>query len=217
MTNLPRSRKAPIKKDWPTDARGEEIRTAKARRLGINTGPRKLNLVAKLVRGLKIDEARRQLTGCKKKSSEVVMQAIDSAVTNARGFGLNVKRLVVHEAFVSKGKYLPRIRPWHGKGRYGIEHKKYSHLTVIVRELDEELWDARVLPQYVHMKFAPRERDPDREQNHPIHRSDKVSFHSQLDLSLNDTQTRISGLKELVAKELETEKLKGVHVQTSTK
>jgi len=200
---------------WLTDHRGEEIRTAKARRLGISTSPRKLNLVAKLVRGLTIEEARRQLTGCRKKHSEVVMKTIDAAVTNARAFSLREDRLVVNEAFVGKGKYLVRIRPWHGKGRYGVEHKKYSHLTVTVRELDDELWEARVLPQYVHMHFSRQERLPDLERNHPIHQSDRVSFSSQLDQSLRKTHEGIAGLKALLQTKGSGAQKAGVRLQTS--
>eukprot|EP00177_Eucheuma_denticulatum_P000465 GFKZ01000819.1.p1 GENE.GFKZ01000819.1~~GFKZ01000819.1.p1 ORF type:complete len:240 (-),score=26.97 GFKZ01000819.1:1046-1765(-) len=185
-------------RDWPVDHRGEEIRTAKARRLGISTSDKKLNLVAKLVRGLTIQEAERQLVGCRKKHADVLMKTIAAAVTNARHFKLREDRLVVSEAFVGKGKYLKRIRPWHGKGRFGIEHKKYAHLTVILRELDEELWEASVLPQYVHMRYSDPDKHRIDDRDHPIHKSDRVSFHSQLDVSFRDTRKRVEGLRELL-------------------
>lgn len=177
---------------WPVDPRGEEIRTAKARRLGINVSHRKLNLVAKLVRTLHIEEARRQLIGCNKKTTSIVMQTIDTAVTNARVFGLREDRLIVEEAFVGKGKYLKRIRPWHGKGRFGVEHKKYAHLTVKVRELDEELWEAKVLPQYVHVRRSNRVHD---DANHPVRSSPHVSWVSDLDAAAKKTRESIVGLQ----------------------
>lgn len=192
------TRTGPTEKIWPVDARGEPIRTAKARRLGISTSDRKLNIVAKLVRGLSLREAARQLAGCRKKHAPVVQAAIETAATNARHAGLRHDRLVVSEAYVGKGRYLKRLRPWHGKGRFGIEHKKYTHLTVIVRELDEELWEATVLPQYVHMRYGMGEGGVDRDRNHPIHSSDRVSYHSQLDVSFRDTRERIAGLKDLL-------------------
>lgn len=175
------------------DPRGEDIKTAKARRLGINVSPRKLNLVTKLVRRLSVGEARRQLSCLNKKTAPIVNATLDAAVTNARAFGLNPNRLIVDEAYVGKGCYLKRIRPWHGKGRFGIEHKKYAHLTVTVRELDEELWEATILPRYIHRRRATRLRLPD--EQHPIHSSDKVSWVSDLDLSFKKTRESVAGLR----------------------
>ncbi|KAI0561344.1 Ribosomal protein L22/L17 [Gracilaria domingensis] len=183
------------KREWPLDLRGMEIRTAKARRLGINTSPQKLNLVAKLVRNLRIEEARRQLAGCKKKTAPYVAATIHAAVKNAKAFNLREDRLVVEEAFVGKGRYLPRIRPWHGKGRWGLEHKKYAHLTIKLRELDEELWENRVMSKYFHLRRGNGRPD---DENHPIHSSTKVSWVSDLDDSFRKTRERIEGLKELV-------------------
>lgn len=197
-TNVMTKSKTRRQRDWPLDHRGEEVRTAKARRLGISTSDKKLNLVAKLVRGLTVQEAGRQLVGCRKKHADVVMKTIAAAVTNARYFNFREDRLVVSEAFVGKGKYLKRIRPWHGKGRFGIEHKKYAHLTVILRELDEELWEASVLPQYVHMRYRDPNKQRIHDRDHPIHESNRVSFHSQLDVSFRDTRKRVEGLRELL-------------------
>lgn len=187
----------PIRK-WPLDLRGEEIRTSKARRLGINTSTQKLNLVAKLVRGLTISEAQRQLIACKKKTAPIVSRTIDAAVTNAKAFNLREDRLIVNEAYVGKGKYLKRIRPWHGKGRYGIEHKKYAHLTIFLRELDEELWEAKTMTKYAHIRRSTKDQD---DMNHPIHKSDKVSFVSDLDTTLKDITGQVQGLKLLVEEE----------------
>lgn len=181
-------------RDWPLDPRGEPIRRAKARRFGINVSPRKLNLVAKLIRGMSIGEAYRQLAACKKKTAPIVKHAIETAVTNARAFGMKLDRLVVDEAYVGKGRYLKRIRPWHGKGRFGIEHKKYAHLTVFVRELDEELWEYKVLPKYLHFLRSNRKQIND-DASHPIHKSSSVSWQSDLDKCLMTTKDRITGLK----------------------
>lgn len=179
---------------WPTDNRGEEIRRAKARRMGIAVSPRKLNLVAKLVRGMSIGEAYRQLANCTKKTAPTVRHAIETAVTNARAFGLKPERLVVDEAYVGKGCYIKKIRPWHGKGRFGVEHKKYSHLTVFVRELDEELWEYRVLPRYLHFHRS-RQKVIVADASHAIHKSTTVSWVSDLDNCLKTTNERIAGLK----------------------
>lgn len=180
--------------NWSIDNRGEEVRRAKARRMGISVSHRKLNLVAKLVRGMSIGEAYRQLANCSKKTAPLVKKAIETAVRNARAFGLKPERLVVDEAYVGKGCYLKRIRPWHGKGRFGVEHKKYAHLTVIVRELDEELWEYKVLPKYLHFQRS-RRKVSFADASHPIHKSTTVSWVSDLDNCLKTTNERIAGLK----------------------
>lgn len=184
--------------EWPVDGRGEAIRTAKARRLGVNVSHRKMNLVARLVRGLTVEEAYRQLAGCVKKTAPVVQQVIAAAVVNAKSYGLRLDRLIVHEAFVGKGQYLVRIRPWHGKGRFGTEHKKYAHLTIVVRELDEELWEFRVVPQYVHLH---RSNDSVDDADHSIHASDSVSWVSDLDKGIAHSQENIKGLKIALAEQ----------------
>lgn len=181
-------------REWATDGRGEEVRRAKARRLGIAVSHRKLNLVAKLVRGMCIGEAYRQLANCTKKTAPIVKKTIETAVRNAKAFGLLPERLIVDEAYVGKGCYLKRIRPWHGKGRFGIEHKRYAHLTVFVRELDEELWEYRVLPHYLHYQRARRQR-LHADASHPVHKSTQVSWVSDLDNCLKTTNERIAGLK----------------------
>lgn len=182
--------KIPLPK-WAMDPCGREIKVAKARRLGISTSPHKLNLVARLTRGLPVGEAQRQLHGCKKFHSAHVSACIDTAVVNASAFGLRLDRLVVSEAFVSKGKYLKKMRPWHGKGRFGIEEKKYAHLTVIVRELDDELWEHTVMPQYVHMSY----KDERRQENQKDYDLDGWTVKSDLDEAFFNTRERVTGLK----------------------
>ena len=184
---------ASVERQWPLDPRGEQIKRAKARRLGINISHRKLNLVAKLIRRMSVPEARRQLSCLNKKAAPIINKTLHAAVVNARAFGLNEARLIVDEAYVGKGCYLRRIRPWHGKGRYGIEHKKYAHLTVIVRELDEELWEATILPKYIHRRRTTSIRLSD--EHHPIHSSDKVSWVSDLDSSYRKTAQSVAAMR----------------------
>lgn len=182
---------------WPKGIDGKPIRTASAKRLGISTSPQKLNLVARLIRGLSVEEAQRQLAGTLKKHRAEVSDAIRTAVTNARSFGMLESRLVVSQAYVNKGKYLKRLRPWHGKGRFGIEHKKYSHLCLEVRELSEEEWEAKVLPQYVHMQFRPNGEKPEKVPSNLVR---PWTARSQLDLSLEETQRRHSSVASLLPK-----------------
>lgn len=136
-------------------------------------------------------EAQRQLVGCKKLASTDVANTVRAAVKNAVGFGLDSDRLVVEQAFVGKGKYLKKIRPWHGKGRYGIEEKKYAHLTVIVKELSDEEWERRVLPQYVHMRYRSEKEAERRCKEFNL---EGWTTQSQLDLSFKMTREKVQGL-----------------------
>lgn len=187
--------------EWPLDGRGEPIKTAKARQLGVNISVQKLNLVARLVRHLTVPEAYRQLAGRQKKASPIIRDVLIAAVRNASAYGFREDRLIVYEAYVTKGVYSKRIRPWHGKGRFGIEHKKYAHLTVIVREMDEELWELNVAPSYMHIQRSGRDRD---DSAHPIHQSDKVSWASDMDLGLAIANQNIKALKSQIRTQIRT-------------
>lgn len=180
---------------WPKGIDGAPVRTATAKRLGISTSPQKLNLVARLIRGLSVEEAQRQLAGTLKKHRLEVSNAIRTAVSNARSFGMLESRLIISQAYVNKGKYLKRLRPWHGKGRFGIEHKKYAHLCLEVQELSEEDWEAKVSSQYVHMRFRP---NVERLRKIPPDLVRPWSVRSQLDMSLEETQRRCSALASLL-------------------
>lgn len=196
-SDLSGRRRAIQPRRWPLGVDGEPIRTANAKRLGISTSPHKLNLVARLVRGLSLEEAHRQLAGTVKKHRVEVADAIRTAATNACSFGMLEDRLIVSRAFVNKGKYLKRLRPWHGKGRFGIEHKKYAHLCVEVQELSDEQWESKVLPQYVHMQYR-RNVDKPRTVREVLVKP--WTIRSQLDLSLEETQRRSFAVRAALPK-----------------
>lgn len=198
------------KRRWPLDPYGIEIRTAKARRLGISTSTHKLNLVARLVRGMPVNEAYRQLAGSKKYHSAHVSRTIEAAVTNAKYFGLNVDRLIVQRAFVGKGRYIKSIRP-HSKGRFGIEHKKYAHLTVILQELDEEQWECKVAPQYVHLQYR-------KELSNRTYNIEGWTVESDLDNAFFNTRETVKGLKVALGRPWITQSdFKAVKLRTDAK
>ncbi|XP_057548962.1 uncharacterized protein LOC130827304 [Amaranthus tricolor] len=107
---------------------------------GIKQSPKKVNLVAALVRGMRVEDALLQLQVTVKRASKTVYQVIHSARANAvHNHGLDPDRLLVAEAFVGKGFYKKRIS-YHAKMRHGIMMRPECRLTVVVRELtpDEE-------------------------------------------------------------------------------
>ncbi|KAK3160107.1 hypothetical protein QOZ80_1BG0055260 [Eleusine coracana subsp. coracana] len=104
----------------------------------IKQSPKKVNLVAKLVRGMRVEDALLQLQVTVKRAAKTVYQVIHSARANAaHNHGLDPDKLIVEEAFVGKGLYLKRLS-YHAKGRCGIMVRPRCRLTVVVREATAE-------------------------------------------------------------------------------
>ncbi len=108
---------------------------AKARML--RTSPQKLNLVAQLIRGKKVDKALADLTFSKKRIAGDVKKCLQSAIANAENnHGLDVDDLVVAEAYVGKNLVMKRGRP-RARGRFGRIMKPFSELTIKVRQVEQ--------------------------------------------------------------------------------
>lgn len=100
--------------------------------------PKKVNLVAKLVRGMRVEDALLQLQVTVKRAAKTLYQVIHSARANAaHNHGLDADKLIVEEAFVGKGLYLKRLS-YHAKGRCGVRERPRCRLTVVVREATAE-------------------------------------------------------------------------------
>ena len=113
----------------------EKEAMAVARRL--RTSPRKLNLVAKLIRGMPADKALAQLGFSARRISGSLKRVLESAIANAENtHNLDVDRLFVAEAYVGKSLTMKRFRP-RARGRMGRISKPFSRITVVVREREE--------------------------------------------------------------------------------
>ena len=111
---------------------------AKAVARGIRISPQKLNLVAAMIRGKKVNDAIADLTFSRKRVAEHVKKCVMSAVANAENnHGLDVDELVVAEAYVGKNLIMKRFAA-RGRGRGAAIVKPFSQLTVVVREKAEE-------------------------------------------------------------------------------
>jgi large subunit ribosomal protein L22 len=103
----------------------------------IRISPQKLNLVAQLIRGKKVDKALADLTFSRKRIAQDVKKTLQSAVANAENnHNLDVDQLVVSEAFVGKNMVMKRWRP-RARGRVARIMKPFSQLTVVVKEVQE--------------------------------------------------------------------------------
>ncbi|RWR87424.1 39S ribosomal protein L22, mitochondrial-like protein [Cinnamomum micranthum f. kanehirae] len=107
-------------------------------RKNIKQSPKKVNLVAALVRGMRVEDALLQLQVTVKRAAKTVYQVINSARANAtHNHGLDPDRLLVAEAFVGKGFFKKRVS-YHAKGKSGIMVRPECRLTVVVREITAE-------------------------------------------------------------------------------
>ncbi|WP_425051919.1 50S ribosomal protein L22 [Psychromarinibacter sp. S121] len=104
----------------------------------LRTSPQKLNLVAAMIRGKKVDKALNDLTFSRKRIAEDVKKCLQSAIANAENnHGLDVDELIVAEAWVGKNLIMKRGRP-RARGRFGKIHKPFSELTIKVRQVEEQ-------------------------------------------------------------------------------
>ena len=104
----------------------------------LRTSPQKLNLVAAMIRGKKVEKALADLTFSKKRIAQDVKKCLQSAIANAENnHNLDVDELVVSEAFVGKNLVMKRGRP-RARGRFGKIMKPFSELTIKVRQVEEQ-------------------------------------------------------------------------------
>ena len=104
----------------------------------LRVSPQKLNLVAQLIRGKKVDKALADLTFSHKRIAKDVKKTLQSAIANAENnHGLDVDQLVVAEAYVGKNLVIKRFHA-RARGRMGRIEKPFSQLTVVVREVQEQ-------------------------------------------------------------------------------
>ena len=109
---------------------------AKAVARNLRIGPQKLNLVAALIRGKKVAVALADLQFSRKRIAKDVRKCLESAIANAENnHDLDVDDLVVAEAHVGKGLVMKRFSP-RARGRAGRIEKPFSHLTIVVREVE---------------------------------------------------------------------------------
>jgi large subunit ribosomal protein L22 len=103
----------------------------------IRVSPQKLNLLAQLIRGKKVDRALADLTFSRKRIAKDVKKILESAIANAENnHGLDVDALVVAEAYVGKNLVLKRLRA-RARGRGAHILKPFAQMTVVVRQVEE--------------------------------------------------------------------------------
>ena len=104
----------------------------------LRVSPQKLNLVAQLIRGKKVDVALADLAFSRKRIAQDVRKCVVSAVANAENnHSLDVNDLVVTQAYVGKNLVMRRFHA-RGRGKMSPIEKPFAQLTVVVKAQEEE-------------------------------------------------------------------------------
>ena len=104
----------------------------------LRVSPRKLNLVAGMIRNLPAAQAVATLTFSKRRIAGAVKKALESAIANAENnHHLDVDKLVVSRAEVGRAIVMRRFHA-RGRGRASRVERWFSHLKVVVAERAEE-------------------------------------------------------------------------------
>jgi large subunit ribosomal protein L22 len=110
---------------------------ARAFSRSMRVSPRKLNLMAQMIRGKTAGAALAALSFSPRRIAEEVKTVLESAIANAENnHQLDVDQLIVAEAYVGKSIVMKRWSP-RARGRVGHISKPFSNLTIIVREKRE--------------------------------------------------------------------------------
>ncbi len=107
--------------------------TAKLRYLRIT--PRKVRLVADLIRGKSVEEAQTILSFANKKAAEPLLKLLKSAASNAKNnFQLKELNLYISKILVDEG---PKYKRWRARarGRADEIQKKTSHIAIVLDEI----------------------------------------------------------------------------------
>jgi large subunit ribosomal protein L22 len=103
----------------------------------LRVSPQKLNLLAQLIRGKKVDKALADLTFSRKRIARDVKKTLESAIANAENnHDLDVDALIVSEAYVGKKLVMKRLRA-RARGRAARIEKPFAQITVVVRQVEE--------------------------------------------------------------------------------
>jgi len=118
----------------------------------VRTSPRKLNLVAAMIRNLPAQRAIATLTFSKRRIAHQVRKTLESAIANAENnHQLDVDRLIVTRAEVGRSIVMRRFHA-RGRGRSAQIEKWFSHMKIVVAERpddveqDDDVIEATAIP-----------------------------------------------------------------------
>lgn len=103
--------------------------------------PRKMRLIADLVRKKNVFQAQKELEFCNKRGSTIMKKILNTAIANAKNnFHISdqeLEKFFIKEIKIDEGPKLKRWRPVSRGAAHPIE-KKTSHITMIISDLKEK-------------------------------------------------------------------------------
>ena len=104
----------------------------------LRMAPRKVRLVADLIRGKSVGEAQNILSFTKKRAALPLLKLLKQAIANAKNnFQLKEENLYISKILVDEGPRLKRILP-RARGRANEIQKKTSHITLVLDEIKKK-------------------------------------------------------------------------------
>jgi len=110
----------------------------KAKLSYLRISPRKVRLVADLIRGKQVQEATGILNFTNKKAARNILKLLNSAISNASNFQLNKSDLYVSKILVNEGPVDKRWRA-RARGQAASIKKRTSHVSIILEGEKKEV------------------------------------------------------------------------------
>ncbi|MCR4261143.1 MAG: 50S ribosomal protein L22 [Candidatus Colwellbacteria bacterium] len=124
----------------------------------LNIAPRKVRLVADLMKGKPVVSAIALLQALPNRSTDPIEKLIHSAVMNARLKNMDMTKLVVQNLTVDKGRVMRRMKA-KSKGMAGLIQKKQSHVFVTIAESPDLKGPMFTLPTKIKKVRKETKRD----------------------------------------------------------
>lgn len=112
------------------------MKTATAKLKNLSIAPRKVRLLADVIRGKHVNAALAQISVANLRSSEALMKLVKSAISNAQNQKMDINKLVIQKIQVNQGPMLKRFLP-RARGSATEIQKKYSHVLITLAESDK--------------------------------------------------------------------------------
>jgi large subunit ribosomal protein L22 len=136
LGNFNQKRHAPKIAPRIVRSRTNKLRTVDGRNKNIRHSPWRLNLVCQFAAGQTVDDALMQLQFVNKVKAPLVRSLIHGTANSAKmKYGLLPSQLEVAECFATHGTHLKRLKTM-GRGRAGKMHRRFSHVRLVLREID---------------------------------------------------------------------------------
>jgi len=130
------ARHAPKLKPHIVRSRLSKLKTMVGNKKNIRHSPWRLNLICQFAAGMTVEEALLQLKFVNKVKAPLVAHLIHATANNAKvKHDLLPSQLEVAECFATHGTHLKRIKTM-GRGRAGKMHRRFSHIRLVLREID---------------------------------------------------------------------------------